>query len=544
MVHLSEKLFDHIVVGSGPSGAMCAQTLLNAGKTVLLIDGANVHENEYGSPSPGATFDDIRTAVEDQHQMFLGRNFESIEWGAVRAGSQLTPARKYILQKVEQWMPIRSDNFEALECLAFGGLGTVWGLGCCMFSAPELEMTGLPVSAMLDAYQVVANRIGVSYNADDIEPFTMPGLKGLQPAIDIDDNARTLLHNYKRQSDRFKKNHLFMGVPALALLTAGKDRRSANDYANMDFYSNRGQSAYRPDITIKELGYTSRFSYLPGAFATRFVEEGDGVSLDIRLTDTRESLSLKCRKLMLAGGSLGTARIVLRSFGRPDAQLPLLCNPYSYLTCLQWERLGKVPGVRRTSLAQLSFFYDREENNTDVAMASIYSYSSLLMYRVIRETPLNFRDGISIMRYILPATIIAGIHHPDQFSGQKYVQLKPDDNAITGDHLAINYQLSEDEKRKADARERLFTKAFRQLKCVPLKKVRPPFGASAHYAGTLPFSRAGEPFTTQPDGRLAATKNIFIADGSSLAYLPAKGLTFTLMANAYRVALNSLITTA
>jgi hypothetical protein len=39
---------------------------------------------------------------------------------------------------------------------------------------------------------------------------------------------------------------------------------------------------------------------------------------------------------------------------------------------------------------------------------------------------------------------------------------------------------------------------------------------------------------------LGGTKNVFVADGSGFKYLPAKGLTLTLMANAHLVALNSL----
>ena len=81
---------------------------------------------------------------------------------------------------------------------------------------------------------------------------------------------------------------------------------------------------------------------------------------------------------------------------------------------------------------------------------------------------------------------------------------------------------------------------FRTMGCWPIKKINPGFGASAHYAGSLPFSTKEVLFTIQPGGRLSLTKNVFVADSSGFRYLPAKGITFTLMANAHNTALNVL----
>ena len=44
-----------------------------------------------------------------------------------------------------------------------------------------------------------------------------------------------------------------------------------------------------------------------------------------------------------------------------------------------------------------------------------------------------------------------------------------------------------------------------------------------------------KPLTTEPSGRLRGLRVVYIADGAAFAYLPAKGPTFTLMANAHRI---------
>jgi len=61
-------------------------------------------------------------------------------------------------------------------------------------------------------------------------------------------------------------------------------------------------------------------------------------------------------------------------------------------------------------------------------------------------------------------------------------------------------------------------------------------GASVHYAGTLPMSNESEPWTTDGHGQSREFPGVHLVDGSSYPFLPAKNITFTLMANASRIA--------
>ena len=63
-----------------------------------------------------------------------------------------------------------------------------------------------------------------------------------------------------------------------------------------------------------------------------------------------------------------------------------------------------------------------------------------------------------------------------------------------------------------------------------------PLGSSVHYAGTLPMTDRPEPHTCDRAGRVRGFRNLVIADGATFPSLPATNLTFTLMANASRIA--------
>jgi hypothetical protein len=284
----------------------------------------------------------------------------------------------------------------------------------------------------------------------------------------------------------------------------------------------------------------SNFTYQPGVVVFSFSETTEKVSVSTVIIETNEKLIFSAKKLMLATNVLSTARIVLRSFEQFNKNLPLLSNPYSYVPCLLWKRVGKANLSRKTSTVQLCLFYDAAQQNTDVAMASIYSYSSLMLFRVLKEIPLNFKDSLPIMRFLMPSVVIAGIHHPDERTETKCIFLQKDSTTRTGDTLQATYKLSRREENKIKITEAKFNSIFRQLDCIPLKKITPGFGASIHYAGTLPFTKKEELLSIQSSGRLSLTKNVFIADGSGFRYLPAKGITFSLMANAHRTASNAL----
>ena len=136
------------------------------------------------------------------------------------------------------------------------------------------------------------------------------------------------------------------------------------------------------------------------------------------------------------------------------------------------------------------------------------------------------------------------VQYPESRSPGKYLWLEPDSATPTRDRLHVNYELTGDEDARAESREKLYLRAMRRLGAWPLRRLHPGHGSSIHYAGTLPFSDTEKAYTLSPDGRIWGTNKIFVADGSGFKYLPAKGLTLSLMANAHRVAAGVLKTTA
>ena len=70
---------DFIVAGSGCSGAMAAQTLIESGARVLMLD-VGEQDEHYSALIPPGDFESIRRSEKDQYKYFLGEEFESLEF--------------------------------------------------------------------------------------------------------------------------------------------------------------------------------------------------------------------------------------------------------------------------------------------------------------------------------------------------------------------------------------------------------------------------------------------------------------------------------
>jgi len=525
---------DVIVVGSGASAVHAAVALVDAGLRVTMLDVG--HEDlTYEQMIPPASFEEIRRTDATQHRYFLGDRLEGVSIGSVGSGPQITPPRSYVLQDSDRLAPKRGKHFDALESFACGGLGRAWGAVAFPFNDVELARCGLPLTALRDHYEAVARRIGISGRRDDDLQSLRGPLAALQDPLQLDHNAMAILNRYGTLREGSRRQGFHLGQSFLAVLSRGLGEREPNAYRDMDFWSNRGRSVYRPDITLGELRRHAGFAYRPGFLVTRFEETTDGsVTVSGRRLGEGTDERLSARSLVLAAGSLGTTRIILRSLGLYDHAVPFVCNPHTYLACLNYRGLGTAHAERCHSLAQLSAFYDPTRNGEHLVQAQMYSYRSLQLFRLLTGAPLPLREGLRIMSLLAPHLVIWAVQHEDAPSADKYCVLRRD-GGLEGDTLEINYALSSEERARHEQDEKAIARFVRRLGCMPLNRVRAPHGASVHYAGQFPMTTQDTPLTTEPSGKLRGTRAVYVADGAAFAYLPAKGPTFTLMANAHRI---------
>jgi choline dehydrogenase-like flavoprotein len=130
---------------------------------------------------------------------------------------------------------------------------------------------------------------------------------------------------------------------------------------------------------------------------------------------------------------------------------------------------------------------------------------------------------------------IVNVNFRDNRRDDNYVTLS---DTSSGSRLEVSYAPASDEPVRIREGVGKVKKTLRTLGCIVppgMAHVR-PMGASVHYAGTLPMTRESAPLTTTEYCQSRDFKNLFVADGSTFPFLPAKNITFSLMANAVRIA--------
>lgn len=527
-----DAVVDAIVVGSGPSAVNAAYPLVEAGLTVRMLDVGN-RDAVYAPLIPPVSFTELRRSDREQHRYLLGDRFEGIAFDHVGAGAQLTPPRQHVTRDTDRLQPIASSTFFPLQSLAEGGLGGAWGAGSPPFSEIDLAGMPLPYAELAAHYETVAERIGVSGDRDDLLPF-LGAQRAMQPPVGTDSNGLAILRRYARHRDALRRAGIFLGQPRLAMLSRPHRGREANRLRDLDFWSDAGRSVYRPRWTLDELRGSPKFSFVARRLVRSFAEgDGGGVTVEAADVDTGALETHRARAVVLAAGTLGTTRIVLRSRGAYHRRVPIVCNPHSYLALLNLDLLGAPVRDARHSMAQVCLVHAPGGPARPFTIGHIYSYRSLLMFRLMKDSPLPLPESLELMRHLSPSFGVLILQHRDAPTPAKHASLVP--RAGNEDDLAIEYALSAQEQAENDAVERAVARGLRRLRVLRLQTMRPGHAASVHYAGTLPMSSSGEELTTGPDGRLARTRGVYVADGSVFPSLPSKGLTFTMMANADRV---------
>jgi len=522
---------DVIVVGSGPSAVNAAYPLVEAGLTVRILDVGN-RDATYASAIPEAPFSDLRRNDPQQHRYFLGEDFEGIGFDHVGSGAQVTPPRQYVCKDAQRLQPIESSTFHPLQSLAEGGLGAAWGAGSPSFTTADLAGFQISYADLVPHYEAVAARIGVSGACDDLLPF-LGRLSAMQPPLENDSNSTSIMSRYSRQRTRINRDGFYLGHPRLAILSRPHRGRDANRYWDMDFWTDAGKSVYRPRWTIDELRGCPNFSFIGQRFVRTFEETAESVivhALDLASGCMEQH---RGRALVLAAGALGTTRIVLRSLKQFGRRVPIVCNPHTYMALVNLNGFGRASRDARHSMAQLCIVYAPDGPTRPFTIGHFYSYRSLFLFRLMKDSPLPHRESLKIMRLLSPSIGLLVLQHQDHPTPAKYCTLIPGSDGE--DRLIIDYALSAGEQARIDEIETNIRRALLRLCCVDVRTARPGHGASAHYAGTLPMSATDDELTTDKNGRLRPMRRIYVADGSVFPCLPSKGLTFTMMANADRI---------
>jgi len=171
----------------------------------------------------------------------------------------------------------------------------------------------------------------------------------------------------------------------------------------------------------------------------------------------------------------------------------------------------------------------------DYVHGLVTTLKTALIHPVVQGLPFDLGTSTSLFRNLHAALGLVNINFSDYRREENRITIEA---CPEGRRVLVHYRPSADEPARLDRTKSHFRKLLWKLGCIappPMTHVR-PMGASVHYAGVLPMTRNAAPFTCTKECRSNDFENLYFVDGTTFPFLPSKNLTFTLMANAARVA--------
>jgi choline dehydrogenase-like flavoprotein len=530
------------VVGSGASGIHFALSALKKGHQVTMLD---VGYSPPASVNPDDTYAELKEKLADPVVYFLGKNFESVIPPDFDQEIYEFPPHKMVIFKIVPGFRYHSTGFDPLFSFARGGLAEAWTGGCYPFSEKDLEHFPFDFNEIKPYYEEVARRIGVIGDDDDLAAF-FPLHKYLLPPLELDEHSKLLYDHYEKNRARFqKKMGVFMGRSRIATLSQAQGDRKACDYSGRCLWGCPTDSLYVPSLTLKECLTYDNFQYLPGVLVRYFKYDSRNriTKVVVDYIDENSTGELAVDNLVLGAGTLSSTKIFLDSIYRHSGEIVklggLMDNRQVLVPFINLKMVGKNYNPDTYQYHQLAIGFESDDGDQYIH-GQITTVKTALMHPAIQQIPLDLKMATFLTRNLHAALGVININFCDYRREENVVSIEPDHDSpdTQNTKLKIVYQPASEEKENIKAAMKKVKRFLRKLGVVVppgMAHIR-PMGASVHYSGTIPMTVEPQQRSVTPQGQCRDFENLFFVDGTSFSFLPAKNLTFTLMANAARVA--------
>jgi choline dehydrogenase-like flavoprotein len=525
-----------VVVGSGASGAHFALTALRKGRRVLMLD---VGYTGRAHINPADTLNGLKWNLPDPVEYFLGSRYESLVLpGHAGEYYAFPPSKEHVFRPRGEF-GFQAEGFSPLFSFATGGLAEAWTGGCYPFNDTDMGAFPFGYRELEPYYSEVARRIGVTGVEDDLAAV-FPLHDGLMPPVDLDRHSSVLLDTYQRRRAQVSgKLGCLIGRARVAVLSRRLGNRKACDYSGRCLWGCPSGAFYTPSLTIEECRQHPGFQYVSGVCVDHFrMDSGGKVRSVVARGSGGQEHEFAAGSLALAAGTLPSAKIFLESLYRDTGKAPelrgIMDNRQVLMPFVNLRMVGRPWDPKTYQFHQVAMAVNLG-GGAESIHGLVTTLKTALIHPLVQTLPFDLGTALSAFRGVHGALGMVNLNFPDTRRPENTVTL---DVSSTPHRIAIHYEPEPGESARLRETIARFRKILRALGCFAPSgtiHVRPK-GASVHYAGTLPMSREKAPLTCSPDCRSHDVENLFFVDGTAFPYLPAKNLTFTLMANAARVA--------
>ncbi len=501
------------VLGSGPAAVACAAQLLDAGRTVVMID-----PNRRLSADRRELIEQFRLRPDRESFVARIRQWRRDLPPALR-DKKLPFASPHVYGQADDLLPVAMRDAVMPRSLASGGLSAVWGATVIPMSEASFRDWPVTQAEMAPHYRAVAAIMDVPCPHDDLESL-YPNY-GDAPPLPLSEQGSQLMSHLVNNRQKLAAAGIQFGRGRSAIgkrYALGADGCTA---CGLCMYGCPYQAIFSAEYAVDALKQRPGFTCLTDRMAEGFEEQGDGVTVRLRAVEGSARETLRCERLFVACGASTSLRLVAdalrwfdRAFYLQDTQqfsIPVLLS--------QRCRAGAIP--QATALSQI--FLEIDPPQIAILRAR---FGPVINHRLLQPV---FDRMMIVMGYL-----------PGALSGKISITLRPSPTGGLADMVATGIANPQSLPAIRRIGKKLLSNAgsFGFLPVLPLTEI-PAIGTSVHLAACLPMKAAPQTGETDRLGRPCGLRHVHVVDSACFTDLPSEHLTYTIMANAVRIARES-----
>ena len=508
-----------IVIGSGPAGISSSKALIEKNKKVLLIDVGFEIENDFREMKNKLSKKEPGNWSSEDKKLVL----DSINFNLQGADTKKLYCSDFASKK-NFFSNIEMINCKPYVSYAKGGLSNLWGRSIDKYNNKDFEKWPKKIKNLDFYYKKILKFMDISiwnFNNKNSHFF---------------EKSR---NNYylSKQSEyligKYKKNYEFLNKKGISLksnVIAG----SFNDckYCGMCLYGCYYDILYTTVDTINELEKESNFNYLSGYTVTEIIEEKSKKNIRIQAINnkTSEVEVFISNKVYLAAGAISSTKIIMESNKIYNKQITIKTSDLYYIPGLTLKNIKNIKDEMLFTLSQLSLNIQDTKISKKPINIYIHGYNNLF------EKVFNNKDFLKVILFkllnlILGRVVVLFNYIHSDYSSILQLELLNNKLILKGvenkKSKLINFKI------KIKLLKSIFKTGI--IPIFFLNKKR-PIGSSSHLGSSFPMSDNPKYLESDIYGRVCGYKNIHIVDSSVLPNIPSISHTFTIMANAYRIA--------
>jgi choline dehydrogenase-like flavoprotein len=518
------------IVGSGPAGVACAHALVSRGIPVTMLDAGVEMEPDLRqvlttmSAQPASAWN---AADVDRIKRPTEASGRAIPLKA--AYGSLFPYRH-----AAKRLSFDVNGVDASPSFARGGFSNVWGATVLPYHPRDIVDWPVRADELAPHYAAVAQLMHIAERHDRLAaqfPLFTDGSQRLTPSRQAD----ALMRDLEANAEALERDGWRFGYSRLAVVANAGSSGGGCVYCGLCLYGCPYGLIYNASSTLDRLRRSAEFTYRPDVVVSRVEESGGGVRILGESRTTGEAVSLDADRVCLAAGVFNTTAILLASLEAYDAPLPILDSQLFLVPTLRYEGVPAVADEQLYTLSQIFVELMKPSISPKTIHMQVYSYNDWYVTAIKRRIGALFTLARPGLTALLSRLMAVQGYLPSELSPQIKATLR---RAGAGHTLSLE---AENNRRSAAAIDEIIgtlrrhRRHLRAMVLTPLLERGAP-GRGYHTGGSFPMRAAPSRFESDRWGRPYGFDRVHVVDASVFPSIPSGPITFSVMANAHRIA--------